>query len=117
MFVPTCYRYSNINNFQTSKAENYFSGVVNLSSRTLAEAELSLLSKGLNFANIFMGDFEDKFVYSYPLTPLIWKRFVDDIFFIWTYGDEKLKHFVNYLNTCHTTLSSLSSSHLRQLTF
>ena len=38
----------------------------------------------LSFANIFMGDFEDKFIYSYPVKPLIWKRFIHDIFLIWT---------------------------------
>ena len=52
-FVPSCYRYSNVNNsnLSTSKVENCYSGVVNLSSRTLTEAELSLLSKGLNFVD------------------------------------------------------------------
>ena len=30
-----------------------------------------------SFANLFMGHFEDKFVYSYPLKPFIWKRFID----------------------------------------
>ena len=57
-----------------------------------------------SFANLFMGHFEDKFVYSYPLQPLIWKRFIDDIFFVWTYGQDKLDKFVNYLNTCHDTI-------------
>ena len=37
-----------------------------------------------SFANLFMGHLEDKFVYSYPLQPFIWKRFIDDIFFVWT---------------------------------
>ena len=57
-----------------------------------------------SFANLFMGHFEDKFVYSYPLQPLIWKRFIDDIFFVWTYGQDELDKFVNYLNTCHDTI-------------
>ena len=51
-----------------------------------------------SFANIFMADFEEKFVYTHPLKPLIWKRFIDDIFFIWTYGDTKLMEFVKHLN-------------------
>ena len=57
-----------------------------------------------SFANLFMGHFEDKFVYSYPLQPLIWKRFIDDIFFVWTYRQDELDKFVNYLNTCHDTI-------------
>ena len=57
-----------------------------------------------SFANIFMAYFEDKFVYSYKLKPLIWKRFIDDIFFIWTYGDSELVNFVSHLNNCHDTI-------------
>ena len=57
-----------------------------------------------SFANLFMGHFEDKFIYSYPLQPFIWKRFIDDIFFVLTYGQEELDKFVNYLNHCHETI-------------
>ena len=74
-----------------------------------------------SFANIFMGDFEDKFVYSYPVKPLIRKRFIDDIFFIWTYGDNKLKDFVTHLNNCHDTIKftreqSLSTANFLDIT-
>ena len=59
-----------------------------------------------SFANLFMGHFEDKYVYTYKLQPLIWKRFIDDIFFIWTYGPDELDKFVKYmyLNKCHKTI-------------
>ena len=36
--------------------------------------------------NMFMGDFECKHVYTYRLQPLIWARFIDDIFLLWTNG-------------------------------
>ena len=57
-----------------------------------------------SFANIFMGDFEEKFVYFYKLKPIIWKWFIDDIFFIWTYGDKELNDFITHLNNCHDTI-------------
>ena len=57
-----------------------------------------------SFANLFMGHFEDKFVYTYHLQPFIWKRFIDDIFFVWTYGQDELDKFVTYLNNCHETI-------------
>ena len=38
-----------------------------------------------SFANLFLGNFEEKYVYTY-IKSLIWKRFIDDIFFIWTRG-------------------------------
>ena len=40
-----------------------------------------------SFANIFMGWFEDYFVYTYKNQPLIWKRYIDDIFMIWPHGE------------------------------
>ncbi len=44
-------------------------------------------------ANLTMGDFEDQHVYTYHLQPLIWYRFIDDIFMIWTHGQEALDAF------------------------
>ena len=58
----------------------------------------------LSCANLFMGHFEDNYVYSYPLQPFIWKQFIDDIFFVWTYGLDELDKFVSYLNLCHNTI-------------
>ena len=34
-----------------------------------------------SYANLFMAKFEGKYVYTYPLQPKLWKRFIDDIFF------------------------------------
>ena len=34
----------------------------------------------------------------------MWKRFIDDIFIIWTHGREKLDNFIRYLNLCHDTI-------------
>ena len=51
------------------------------------------------YANTFMGWFEEKYVYTYRKQPLIWKRFIDDIFAIWQYDHDELTEFVTYLNT------------------
>ena len=53
-----------------------------------------------SYANTFMGWFEDQFVYTYTPEPIIWKRFIDDIFIIWTHGQESLNTFVQHLNHC-----------------
>ena len=53
-----------------------------------------------SFANTYMGWFEDRFVNTYPLQPLIWVRFIDDIFQIWTHGAEEFKKFEHHLNHC-----------------
>ena len=70
-----------------------------------------------SFANLFMGYFEDKFIYSYRLQPLLWKRFIDDIFFIWTYGEEELTTFVEYLNDCHHTIKFTLETSLETVNF
>ena len=54
-----------------------------------------------NYANLFMDKFETKALKGYPLKPLIWKRFIDDIFLIWTHGQQELEKFVEYLNVLH----------------
>ena len=60
------------------------------------------------YANIFMSDFEDRFVYSYPKQPMFWGRFIDDIFLIWEHGQEELEIFLRHLNTVHKTIKFTS---------
>ena len=71
-----------------------------------------------SFANIFMSWFEDKFVYTYTPKPLIWKRYIDDIFMIWPHGKNSLDIFVNHLNSSHNTIkftAETSTSHVNFL--
>jgi len=61
-----------------------------------------------SFANIFMADFEEKWVYPYEPKPLIWLRYIDDIFMIWNHGLESLQDFLKHLNSCHKTIKFTS---------
>ena len=56
------------------------------------------------YANIFMAEFEDRFVYTYPKKPLLWVRFIDDILLIWDHGEEELQTFISHLNNAHKTI-------------
>ena len=56
-----------------------------------------------SYAALFMTKFEEKYVYSYPLQPKLWKRLIDDIFLIWHYGMDSLLEFIEHLNTVHPT--------------
>ena len=38
------------------------------------------------YAKLFMTEFEEKYVYTNPLSPKLWKSFIDDIFLIWPQG-------------------------------
>ena len=50
------------------------------------------------YACIFMSNLETKFLESQHLQPLVWLRYINNIFFIWTHGEESLKRFLNELN-------------------
>ena len=57
-------------------------------------------------ANIFMHFFEDKYIFQNQnlLKPLLYKRFIDDIFMIWTHTRRELDNFIQYLNQVHPTI-------------
>ena len=35
--------------------------------------------------------------------PLVWFRYIDDMFAIWTYGEDKCKDFLFYINYFHSS--------------
>ncbi len=43
-------------------------------------------------------------VYTYPSKPLLWIRFIDDNFMIWTHGRPDLDNFIQHLNISHPCL-------------
>ena len=45
-----------------------------------------------------MDEVEQKFLETQRKKPLIWLRYIDDIFFIWTHGEKKLARFLKDLN-------------------
>ena len=49
-------------------------------------------------ATIYIGDLEENFIQSREDKPLLWVRYIDDVFMIWTHAREKLDHFLNDLN-------------------
>ena len=56
----------------------------------------------VNFANLFMSKFEDDMIQAYEREhnhrPVLWLRFIDDIFFIWNGDENSLKTFIEYCN-------------------
>ena len=70
-----------------------------------------------NYANLFMDRFETKALAGYSLKPLTWKRFIDDIFLVWTNGEESLKRFIDYLNSLHDTIKFTHEMSYSQIDF
>ncbi len=72
-----------------------------------------------SFANIFIGALEKSLLSSAPrhLTPLLWKRFIDDIFLIWTHGEESFQTFIKHLNSVHPTIKFEITYSTKQVNF
>jgi hypothetical protein len=53
-----------------------------------------------NYANLFMDNLENNMIAEYAektgLRPLVWFRFIDDIFFIWPHQSESLDEFIDF---------------------
>ena len=60
-----------------------------------------------NFAIVYMGRFEDQFVYQEHLYEYIldWIRFIGDIFIIWKGDSNSLEEFINYLNNAAPSIN------------
>ena len=71
----------------------------------------------LSYANIFLSNFEDKYIYSYHLQPLVWYRYIDDVFCIWQHDETELKDFVKHLNTVHGTTKFMTESSQTESSF
>ena len=56
------------------------------------------------YACIFMGQVETEFLETQKHKPLVWFRYIDDVFFIWTHGKEKLSLFLEDLNKFHPNI-------------
>ena len=70
-----------------------------------------------SYANLFLTKFEEKYVYTYPLQPKLWKRFIDDIFLIWPHGMDSLLQFIKQLNTVHSTIKFTSNISPTEISF
>ena len=56
------------------------------------------------YANLFMSSLEEDMLNSCAVKLWIWYRYINDVFFIWTYGEEKLSSFVEYITSYYQTI-------------
>lgn len=68
------------------------------------------------FANFFMDDLE-RFFTTQPLLPLIYKRYIEDIFLIWTHGLDTLNSFIDAFNHFHPNITFSSTSSTTAVNF
>ena len=53
---------------------------------------------------LVMTDFNETFLESFEKKPMFWRRYIDDIFFVWEHCEESLKVFIVQVNTFHSTI-------------
>ncbi|XP_060073403.1 uncharacterized protein LOC132553191 [Ylistrum balloti] len=61
-----------------------------------------------NYAIIFMDHLEQRFLSTLMRAPIVWWRYIDDIFFIWPHTREELTSFLEALNAYHPTIKFTS---------
>ena len=64
-----------------------------------------------------MDQAESEFLKTQQHQPLVWFRYVDDIFFIWTHGQEKLEGFLDNFNKFHPNLRFNHEHSRKHVTF
>ena len=69
------------------------------------------------YACIFMDEVETSFIETQEMKPLVWFRYIDDVFFIWTHGQEKLDSFLEELNRCNSYLKFTYESSKTSISF
>ena len=72
-----------------------------------------------NFANVYMGRFEDTFVYRTEWYHYIigWVRFIDDIFLIWKGDESSLTTFINSLNGVESSIKFTHEKSYKSVNF
>ena len=56
------------------------------------------------YAYIYMDEVETKFLKTQELQPLVWFRYIDDIFFIWNHSEDELNKFLENLSNFKSNL-------------
>ena len=69
------------------------------------------------YAIIFMGDLKERILQNYSFKPLVWWRYIDEIFLLWQHVEEKLKEFLDILNCYHPSIKFTSKYFRERIDF
>ena len=56
------------------------------------------------YACVFMDRMETEFLEKQRMKPWVWLRYIDNIFFVWTHGKNRLDEFLENLNSFYPNL-------------
>ena len=70
-----------------------------------------------SYAILFMDMLEKRLLDNFPLKPLVWWRYIDDVFLLWEHGEESLNEFLTYLNAEHPSIKFTADISDSQINF
>ena len=56
------------------------------------------------YSILFIAELEEEILRKAEFKPYLWWRYIDDIFFLWEHGEEKLMSFIDNINKMHLTI-------------
>ena len=71
----------------------------------------------VSFADISMAEVETNIINQSPYKPLIWKRYIDDIFSLWNINKEAINNFTELANSFHPTVKFTAEISDTEITF
>ena len=70
-----------------------------------------------SYAVNFMGSFERRHVYTHSHQPLLYLRYIDDIFMIWQHGARELEAFITHMNSCSEHIKFTTEQSTKEIAF
>ena len=71
----------------------------------------------VEYANIYMAQWEKGALSKSPLLPILWVRFIDDVFMIWTHGYDEFLNFLKVLNEHDESIKLTYEYNLNSINF
>ena len=60
------------------------------------------------FSILFMAKLAEEIIKESEFKPYLWWRYIDDIFFLWETGGNKVKYFIDNINKVHSTMKFIA---------
>jgi len=70
-----------------------------------------------SYAVNYMGAFEKMHVYTHSHQPLLYLRYIDDIFMLWQHDAAELERFITHMNTCSEHIKFTTEPSTKEITF
>ena len=75
------------------------------------------IKMAVTFANIFMNEVETKMLDESKIKPIVWKRYIDDVFSLWDVPKRDIDIFIQQANAFHPTIKFTAEISEKEITF